>query len=254
MEPLSFIILRHVANEKQNVYWNICYKCIRAFYKEVPIYIIDDHSTFKPTFLGHGAMTNTRIIDSELPPNRGELLPYYYFCKRRFSKNTVILHDTVFVNAPIGQDYLRTRSYHFLWSARTKWDNVWCGRRPLGILSKMHNSQHLQHRYIHKRGWSVCFGAMAILNLDYVTEVFADNNYFNVLVSEIRSRSDRMCFERIIALLLTQAGQTESINGDIHSDQRWGQTLSDVTQHMRKSPKPKRMYKVWVGRRGSTYR
>ena len=254
MEPLSFIILRHVANKKQNLYWNICYNCIRAFYKTVPIYIIDDHSAIKPTFMGDGGMTHTKIINSEFPPNRGEVLPYYYFYKKRFSKNTVILHDTVFINAPIGNDYLRTKSYHFLWSAHHRWDNEYCGRRPLEILSKMRNSQQLQRRYRDKRGWLVCFGGMAVLNLNYVTRLFANTNYFEVLVSEIKSRPDRMCFERIIALLLTQGGQTRSVNGDIHSDQPWGQTLSHATRHMRKSRRPKKMYKVWLGRRGTTHR
>jgi len=251
MEPLSFIILRHVANEKQNLYWNVCYKCIRAYYKNVPIYIIDDNSTFKPSFLAEGAPVNTHIINSEFPPNRGELLPYYYFYKRRLSKNVVILHDTALINAPIGIDYLRTKTYHFLWSALTRWDKEYCGRRPIDVLSKMNNSQQMQRKYRNKRGWQVCFGGMAILNLDYVTKIFANTNHLDVLVSEIKSRRDRMCFERIIGLLLTQGGQTRSVNGDIHRDQPWGQTLSYATRHMRVNGRTKKMYKIWVGRQGT---
>ena len=249
MDDLSFIILRHVTDEKQNLYWNICYKCVRAFYKTVPIYIIDDHSTFSPSFLGDGALVNTEVIDSEFPPNRGEVLPYYYFYKRRFSKNTVILHDTVFINAPVGNDYLSTKSYHFLWSA-DHGDDRYLFRRPLEILSKMPNSRHMQSKYWSKKGWDVCFGGMAVLNLDYITGIFANTNYLEVLITEIKSRQDRMCFERIIALLLTQGGQTKSVNGDIHRDQPWGQTLSYATRHMREDKMQKAMYKVWVGRRG----
>lgn len=43
MDKLSFIILRHVGNEYQNLFWNECYDCMRKFYKHEKIYIIDDH-------------------------------------------------------------------------------------------------------------------------------------------------------------------------------------------------------------------
>ena len=251
MDGLSFIILRHVASEEQNLYWNICYKCIRAFYRTEPIYIIDDHSTFEPSFLGDGALVNTEVIDSEFPPNRGEVLPYYYFYKRRFSKNTVILHDTVFITAPIGNGYLSTRSYHFLWGANHNHDPL-LFHRPSEILSKMGGSRRMLGRYWSKKGWDVCFGGMAVLNLDYITGIFANTNYFEVLLLEIKSRQDRMCFERIVALLLTQGGQTRPVNGDIHRDQPWGQTLSYATRCMRDAQIPKRMYKVWVGRQGTS--
>ena len=42
MDKLSFIILRHVENEYQNLFWNECYDCIRKFYKHEKIYIIDE--------------------------------------------------------------------------------------------------------------------------------------------------------------------------------------------------------------------
>ena len=77
MEDLSFIILRHVGNEYQNMFWNECYDCIRKFYKHEKIYIIDDNSKYEPK--RNGNLFNTYIINSEFPPNRGELLPYYYY-------------------------------------------------------------------------------------------------------------------------------------------------------------------------------
>ena len=76
--PLSFIILRHLGNENQNIYWNVCYDNIRKIYKTEPIYIIDDNSKYPPKRIGE-KLINTKIINSEFPPNRGELLPYYYF-------------------------------------------------------------------------------------------------------------------------------------------------------------------------------
>ena len=104
MDKLSFIILRHVENEFQNKFWNECYDCIRKFYKNEKIYIIDDHSKYKPK--RSGKLFNTYIINSEFPPNRAELLPYYYYYTKEFSKNTIILHDTVFINSKMIHSFL----------------------------------------------------------------------------------------------------------------------------------------------------
>lgn len=102
MDQLSFIIIRHVRNEQQNLYWNECYNCIRKFYKNEKIYIIDDNSPYEPKRIGE--LFNTYIIKTEFP-QRGELLPYYYFFKNEFSTNTVILHDSVFINSRINSNF-----------------------------------------------------------------------------------------------------------------------------------------------------
>ena len=60
---------------------------------------------------------NTYVINSEFPPNRGEVLPYYYYYTKEFSKNTIILHDTVFINSKIDPSLLNTKNYHFLCQA-----------------------------------------------------------------------------------------------------------------------------------------
>ena len=41
---IGFIILRHVNNEVTNQYWLHCYECIRKYYPENKIMIIDDNS------------------------------------------------------------------------------------------------------------------------------------------------------------------------------------------------------------------
>ena len=241
MDKLSFIILRSVGNKHQNLFWNECYKCIRKFYKHEKIYIIDDNSKYKPK--RYGELFNTYIINSEFPPNRGELLPYYYYYSKEFSKNTIILHDTVYINSKINSKLLNTKTYHFLWFAQHNWDpNV----RILQILKKMDNSKELIKKFNNKTEWDVCFGAMAILNLDYIKKIFDNTNYFKILISEIKSRDDRKCFERIIALLLINTKKTETVNGDIHQDQRWDTTF---LSYMNNRNKGKTMYKVWEGRK-----
>ena len=41
---LGFIIIRHVNNDLTNKYWIHCYDCIRTYYPENSIVIIDDNS------------------------------------------------------------------------------------------------------------------------------------------------------------------------------------------------------------------
>lgn len=242
MNDLSFIILRHVENEGQNLFWNECYDCIRKFYKYEKIYIIDDHSKYEPK--RDSKLFNTSIINSEFPPNRAELLPYYYYYIKEFSKNTIIVHDTVFINSKIDPSLLTTKTYHFLWSAKHNWDP---NERILEILKKMDNSQNLIKKFDNKQNWDVCFGAMAILNLDYIKKIFDNTNYFEILISEIKSRDDRMCFERISALLLTDTIKTKTLNGDVAKQRK---LCSSWSSYIKKYNKKAKMYKIWVGRKG----
>jgi hypothetical protein len=40
----GFIVLRHVNSALTNEYWNECVKCIRRFYPQKKIVVIDDNS------------------------------------------------------------------------------------------------------------------------------------------------------------------------------------------------------------------
>ena len=75
MNDYGFIITRHVISELTNKYWNNCIKCLRSFYPQKKIVIIDDNSNkdFLKSFYN---FDNIEIIESEFP-GRGELLPYY---------------------------------------------------------------------------------------------------------------------------------------------------------------------------------
>ena len=41
MDSFGFIITRHVNSENTNKYWNHCVKCLRTFYPEKKIVIIE---------------------------------------------------------------------------------------------------------------------------------------------------------------------------------------------------------------------
>ena len=82
---IGFIVLRHVNNELTNKYWIYSYHCIRKFYPENFIIIIDDNSDYK--YITDEKLYKTKIINSEFP-KRGELLPYYYFLFSSFKKSS----------------------------------------------------------------------------------------------------------------------------------------------------------------------
>lgn len=110
----------------------------------------------------------------------------------------------------------------------------------------MDNSKELIRKFHNKYEWDVCFGAMAILNLNYIKKIFDNTNYFKILLSEIKCRNDRMCFERIIALLLTATEKTKTVNGDIFLDHNPNTTFFQYMNNH--EDKNKNMYKVWTGR------
>ena len=63
LDNLGFIMLRHVNNEQTNNYWSHCYDCIRKFYPESKILIIDDNSNYN--FITEKELYKTKIIQSE---------------------------------------------------------------------------------------------------------------------------------------------------------------------------------------------
>ena len=80
-KSLGFIILRCITNSLTNEYWKECYRCIRNFYPNNRILIIDDNSNKQ--YVTNDKLHNTMIIESEFP-KRGEFLPYYYYLRTRF--------------------------------------------------------------------------------------------------------------------------------------------------------------------------
>jgi hypothetical protein len=54
MPEVGFIVLRHVNNKLSNQYWIHCIQCIRKFYSENKILIIDDNSNYDFTLQYYG--------------------------------------------------------------------------------------------------------------------------------------------------------------------------------------------------------
>jgi len=234
MDNVGFIILRHVNNEITDKYWKLCYKCIRNFYPENNILIIDDNSDSK--FLTNEELYKTTIINSEFP-KRGELLPYYYYLKNKMFDTAVILHDSVFINAKID---FTVDKYKMIWDFSHDWDQIANETQMI----KLFDDSSLIDFHQNKHLWKGCFGAMTIINHDFLKQV---NEKYDIskLLDVVLTRYNRCSFERVIACLLQKEHTQQSLLGDIHDYCDWGINFSETIME---DYKHLSIIKVWSSR------
>jgi hypothetical protein len=231
MSDIGIIMLRHVKSKDTNKYWVYCYKCIRKFYPENKILIIDDNSNYK--YITNEELYKTRIIKSEYP-GRGELLPYLYYLQNKDFETALIIHDSVFINKKID---LSVNNYKILWNFEHKWDQI---DDETKMIEKI-NNEELTQFYKNKNLWEGCYGGMSIITHDYLT--FINNKYdIRKLLDCIKTRYNRCSFERVLACLLQKHCVNESLFGNIHKYCRWGMKFHDKDKY------DLPFIKVWVGR------
>jgi hypothetical protein len=250
----GFIITRHVNSELTNKYWNHNVKLIRTFYPHRKIVIIDDNSNYnyvKPEF----DYKNLEIIQSEFP-GRGELLPYYYFLKKKFFKNAIILHDSVFFHRRINFEKMNGVNVMPLWFFNSDKENIENTKR---IIKSLKNYQSIEIKLIkdilvlnmkHEK-WIGCFGVQSYINLKFLEQI--ENKYsITNLVNVVRCRADRCCLERIFGCIFSTEypilNKKNSILGDIMKYQRWGYTYDEYMLNLKKNTIPGLLVKVWSGR------
>jgi hypothetical protein len=234
MEQIGFIIVRHVTNELTNRYWNHSYDCIRKYYPEYSIMIIDDNSDYK--YVTERTLYKTTVINSEYP-GRGELLPYYYYVHNKLFDIAVILHDSVFVNTYIDMN-LTNCKYKLIWEFEHDWDQIEDER----LMISLFNDKELSSFYENKHLWKGCFGSMSIIRHDYLTYI---NHKYDIskLLYCVLNRYNRCSFERVIACLLQKNEQKITLLGNIMNYCRWGITF-DEKDYYNYLP----LLKVWTGR------
>jgi len=232
MIQFGFIILRHVNNELTNKYWIICVNSIRQYYPENNILIIDDGSDYN--FITNEKLYKTTIINSEYP-QRGELLPYYYYLHNKLFDVAVIIHDSVFINKHID---ISVEKYKLLWEFEHYWDQI----EDETIMINIFNDSELKTFYENKHLWKGCFGSMTIITHDYLTYI---NNKYDIskLLGLVLNRYNRCSFERVIACLLQKEGNKETLLGNIHSYCDWEISFNDIDKY-----KHLPLIKCWTGR------
>ncbi len=149
MTSFGFIILRHVNNALTNAYWIKCVNNIRQYYPENNILIIDDNSDYN--FITNVYLYKTTIVNSEYP-NRGELLPYYYYLHNKLFDVAMIIHDSVFINSYID---ISVEKYKFLWEFEHDWDQI----KDETIMINIFNDLELKKLYENKDLWKGCLEA-----------------------------------------------------------------------------------------------
>jgi hypothetical protein len=125
-----------------------------------------------------------------------------------------------------------------MWEFDHKWDK----RKEEKNMIRLFNDSELLNFYNNYTLWKGCFGAMSIITHDYLT--FVNSNYdISKLIDAIQTRSNRCCFERVIACLLQKHWKRETLFGDIHQYCPWGIPFRD-----RDAYKHLPVIKVWTGR------
>ena len=207
-KTFGFIITRHISSKKTNKYWLNSYKCIRKYYPNNLIIIIDDHSN--NIFLDENPLTESKyhkslhnliIINSTLPNCCGELLPYYYYYKYKFFDKAIILHDSMFMNQHINfdtEEYDNIFVFNFLNSSET-YSNHEDTNGEQFLLKQLKNNSHLLDLHM-SYSWKGCFGACTVITHNFLNMLEQKYN-LTILVNFIKKRIDRCKFERIIAVL-----------------------------------------------------
>jgi len=198
---LGFIMLRHVNNEFNNKYWIKCYDCIRKYYPENDIIIIDDNSNCE--FLTDKDLYKTLIINSEYH-QRGELLPYFYYLHNKLFDTAIILHDSVFLMQSIDFKIIKNiKTFKFLWHFNSEQNITSDGpaaEQKQKQMLNVYNDNGLNN-FFNFKIWAGCFGGMSIITHNYLVRL---NNKYDIskLLNFVLNRGDRECFERVIACLL----------------------------------------------------
>ena len=212
---LGFIILRHVNSAATNEYWVESLRCLRKYYPDNPVMIVDDNSNPEFLYTPEGTdLMNVTFVQSEFH-KRGELLPYYYFYKLKPFDKAVIIHDSVFIRNYVNFDNVNDVS--FLWSFTHDWNMP---ESELEIISKLKANGILRTLYNRKNIWLGCFGVMTCITHNFLSYMVDTYDMFDLL-NHIDSRSTRMCLERIFAVMCYSLANVNSLFGDIHIYNNW---------------------------------
>jgi hypothetical protein len=225
--------------------------------------VIDDNSN-KDFVRADFDYKNIEYIQSEFP-QRGELLPYYYFHKHHFFENAIIIHDSVFIHRRINFDALKNfKVVPLLHFSYVKDENI---KRTLEICKYLKNSYEvnkelnlLGNKYqllgLNKSYWAGCFGVQSYINYNFLDYLQQKYNLFNML-KIVKCRADRCCLERIYGLIIglecVELKKIKSLLGCIASysngEYGWGYSYNQYKDYMNKYKKSPAPYvKVWSGR------
>jgi len=258
MDSYGFIITRHVNSDKTNKYWNNAIRCIRHFYPQRKIVIIDDNSN-KSFLKADFEYRNVEYVQSEFH-GRGELLAYYYYLKNKWFDNAVIIHDSVFFHKRINfESIVGQHKVIPIWYFNPDQENL---DNMLRITNSLNNKIYVKNLLIassmvinnvggNKNNWYGCFGVQSFINHSFLQNLEYKYNISN-LVTSVSCRRDRCALERIFGVLFfsecSTLKYTMSLLGNIQNYCRWGYTYDEYEHDVRSGRIPRSIVKVWTGR------
>jgi len=240
---LGFIILRNVYNTITNEYWIECFRCIRKFYPNNRVLIIDDSSDKQ--FVTNEVLNNTMIIESEFR-KRGEFLPYYYYLRTKFCEKVVILHDSMYIKKYINF-YDTVDDYNFLIYFDLFYINdSACYQSQLNLLRALNNKNlNIFYNKKEKGLWDGCFGSMTAISYNFLKQIDEEFRLIQ-MIPYITTRVERCAFERIIGCMLQYKCKKSSLFGHVNTICDWSLDFDKYKQNMYDSKKP--IIKVFTGR------
>ena len=152
-DDYTFVILRCVRKEKFSELWINCYNSIRKFHPNNKIVIIDNNSKYR--YIQKIKLENVELIQHN--ENRsGEILPFYYFLKKKWSKYIIYFQDSMFLNRPLCADKLNVENFKFFWHF---YPGVHDNKRVIPYqLDKLSNNEELHELFQDRTKWFGNFG------------------------------------------------------------------------------------------------
>jgi len=254
MDLFGFIITRHVNSVKTNKYWNHCVKCIKIFYPNKKIIIIDDNSN-EQYLKAYSDYQGIQIIQSSFK-GRGELLAYYYYIKNKFFENAVIIHDSVFFHKRINFERLIGINVIPFWYFYPDKENI---ANTIRISNALKNIGDIQKKLTYNdfvfgmphSKWYGCFGVQTFINHNFLNILEHKYNITNMMNS-VFCRADRCCLERILGCIFftenPKINDRKSLFGNIMKYHKWGYTYEEYENDLKKNRIPRFIIKVWTGR------
>lgn len=247
MADVGFIILRHVTSRMTDMYWKECYRCIRRWYPQAPVMIVDDSSS---EWLQEDLMmTRCTVVYDRENPGRGELLPYLYFHRLKPFRRAIIVHDSVFLQAPlkIGE----AEGIQFLWSIPHHFDYSIL-QEIRGLIDALPSSvrEEVHELYGRKDKWCGAFGVMSVVSWELLNEIVERYDLFRRWLPLLQKRDDRSALERVLGLVFYHHAANgspvaASLHGDILKYIHWGVSFTDW---LKGGYEQYPVMKVWSGR------
>ena len=246
---LGFIMIRHVSSKITDLYWKESYSAIRRFYPSAPVLIVDDSSNKR--FLREDiVLSNCTVVYDTENKGRAELLPYYYFHKLKPFQQAVVIHDSVFLQAPV--PVVDCSGIQFLWSIpHYHEDSIQKEIHELIDALPVQNREDVRSMYLHtKANWTGTFGVMSVVTWEWLDEVEQRYHLFENWFPVLKNREYRCAMERVFGLVAYHHQPSrvkEPVFGTIQKYVRWGITFAEyLTKYDEFSTYP--IIKVWSGR------